>query len=489
MATLTDRFLTFIGLREAPGDGGYVDGDEDLYRRMTDTKRDLNEITHRRAVEISRMLWQRNPMAKRLIEIVLDMVLGDGIQLSAEEESVQEIVSEFWEDPVMRLDLRFRDLMRDLSIEGELILRAYEGGAGRVRLGYIDPDRVKDVYKDPDNMFVDDHIVLVPKDPGGPDETIECVKLEITGGSHSYDGDTFFYAVNRQLAATRGNPDLLALADWIDAHDQILFNALDRTGLQNAFVWDVLLMGADEGAIQKWVTEHGTAPRPGSVRVHNDSEKWEAIAPQLGAAELETVARMVKNLVLGGHGLPEAWFAEGDSANRATLAEQGTPTYRMIVARQKMVKAIVEDILAYVIEQAVEGGRLGKSVNRTVSVNLPEPSADDLSEMVTSLPQLANALMGAVGEKFISRESSRQVFLSMVGQLGIEFDPDDEAKKIEEEQAELDAEKEANAKAAMAMGLTPIMPGASPVQPAQPKPANGNGTNPQPQATPAPAAK
>lgn len=488
MATLTDRIRTFFGLAEASPEGGYVDADDDLYRRMSDSRRDLHEIQHKRAVEISRMLWQRNPMAKRLIEIVLDMVLGDGIQLAAEEDPVQEIITEFWEDPQMRFDLRFRDLLRDLSIEGELVLRAYEGGAGRVRLGYIDPDRIKEVRKDAENMFVDDTIVLMPKAPGEPDEVLECVKLEVTGQSHSYTGDTFLYAINRQIAATRGNPDLLALADWIDAHDQILFNALDRTGLQNAFVWDVLLMGADEGAINKWVDEHGTAPRPGSVRVHNDSEKWEAIAPQLGAAELETVARMVKNLVLGGHGLPEAWFAEGDSANRATLAEQGTPTYRMIVARQKLVKAMVEDLLAFVIEKAIEGGRLPKGINRTVNVNLPEPSADDLSEMVTSLPQLANSLMAAVGEKFISRQSSREVFLQMVGQLGIEFDPDNEAEKIEEEQEEIAAEKEANAKAAMAMGLTPAMPGAAPIQPAQPKPPAPNGKQPA-AAAPAPPAK
>jgi hypothetical protein len=484
MATWTERAASFLfgrTLKEASYDGGEIDPDDYLYRRVTDDKRDLNPITHQRAIEISRALWQRNPMAKRLIEIVLDMVLGDGLTLNAEDEDVQEIITEFWEDPVMRLDLRFRDLMRDLSIEGELVLRAYEGNAGgRVRLGYIDPDRIKQVLKDPDNMFVDDKIVLNPKEIGGPDEELQCVRLEVIGGSHEYTGDTFFYAINRSVAGHRGNPDLLALADWIDAHDQILFNALDRTGLQNAFVWDVLLMGADETQIGEWITKHGSAPRPGSVRVHNDSEKWEAIAPQLGAAELETVARMVKNLVLGGHGLPEAWFAEGDSANRATLAEQGTPTFRMIVARQKAVKYIVEDILQYVIEKAVEASRLSKTVNRTVSVDLTEPSSDDVTEMVTALPQLVNAMMGAIGEELISRESARTVFLQLVNGLGIEFDPESEVDKIEDEKEAEEAKAEEERKAAMALGLRPSLPGAAAIQPNQPVAPAANGKEPAP---------
>jgi hypothetical protein len=272
----------------------------------------------------------------------------------------------------------------------------------------------------------------------------------------------------------------MALADWIDAHDQILFNALDRTGLQNAFVWDVLLMGADETQIGEWITKHGSAPRPGSVRVHNDSEKWEAIAPQLGAAELETVARMVKNLVLGGHGLPEAWFAEGDSANRATLAEQGTPTFRMIVARQKAVKYIVEDILQYVIEKAVEASRLSKTVNRTVSVDLTEPSSDDVTEMVTALPQLVNAMMGAIGEELISRESARTVFLQLVNGLGIEFDPESEVDKIEDEKEAEEAKAEEERKAAMALGLRPSLPGAAAIQPNQPVAPAANGKEPAP---------
>ena len=112
-----------------------------------------------------------------------------------------------------------------------------------------------------------------------------------------------------------------------------------RSALQNAFVWDVTVSGADEAEIGRWLAAHGAAPRPGTVRAHNEKEAWGAVAPTLGAAEVETTSSLVKNLVLGGAGLPEAWFADGDAANRATLSGQMAPTYKMLAARQRTVRA------------------------------------------------------------------------------------------------------------------------------------------------------
>ncbi len=424
---------------EALDQGDAVDRDDYLYRRMTDSARDLNPITQDRAREVSHYLWRQNPFARRLIEMVLDQVIGDEVSFEAAEEDVQEVIDSFWDDPAMDLHLNFRGLLRDMSLDGELVLRTYKGHGGRVQIGYIDAGRIKAVYKDPDNALRDETIILKPTVTGGEDEKLEIISITPGKSKNSYSGDTFFWATNRPTAGTRGTPDLLAVADWIDGHDQILFNALDRTALQNSFVWDVELVGADEKRITEWTVMHGEAPRPGAVRVHNDAEKWTAVSPSLGAAETEVVARLVKNLVLGSTGVPEAWFADGDSANRATLAEQGSPTYKMIRSRQALVRAMLTRILTYVIDQAADAGRVS-SKDRSFSVNLPEPSSDDTTTLATALPQLTKAISEAISEKLISRKSARQTFLMVAAQLGIELDPTAEADQIEEEEQE-DLEK------------------------------------------------
>jgi hypothetical protein len=444
---------------EAVDVGDTVDYDDPLYRRMTATERDLNPVTQDRAREVSHYLWRQNPFAKRLVEMVLDQVIGDEVSFEANEEDVQEVIDEFWSDPAMDLNLNFRGLLRDMSLDGELVLRAFEGNAGRIQIGYIDAGRVKSVHKDPENALRDSSIVLKPKTPGEDDEKLEVIQIsrQTTGRGENrrlkrtYKGDTFFWAVNRPTAGTRGTPDLLAVADWIDGHDQILFNALDRTALQNAFVWDVELVGADEKRITEWTALHGEAPRPGAVRVHNDGEKWSTVTPSLGAAETEVVARLIKNLVLGSTGIPEAWFAEGDSANRATLAEQGSPTYKMIRARQALVRAMLTRILEYVVDKAVASGRV-TSTDLGFSVNLPEPSSDDTTALATALPNLTKAISEAIDQKLISRQSARQVFLMVAAQLGIELDPTGEADQIEEEEKD---------DLAATLAVPPVEPGAA----------------------------
>lgn len=443
---------------EAVDTGEYSEPDDAYYRRMSSTERDLSPVTQDRAREVSHYLWRQNAFAKRLIEMVLDQVVGDEVSFEATSDDVQEVIDDFWTDPEMDLEQNFRGLLRDLSLDGELVLRIYTGNAGKVQMGYIDSTRIKEVHKDSQNALLDKELLLKPSTPGGEDELAEIIHVSRsasgTGESRKvtrkYTGDTFFWAINRPTGGTRGTPDLLSTADWIDGHDQILFNALDRTALQNAFVWDVELMGADADRIGEWLNLHGEAPRPGAVRVHNDAEKWNTVSPSLGAAETEVVARMVKNLVLGSTGVPEAWFAEGDSANRATLAEQGSPTYKMIRARQSMVRAMLTRLLTYVVDKAKDAGRITSS-ELEFQVNLPEPSSDDTTALATALPQLTKAISEAISEKLISRKSSRQVFLMVAAQLGIELDPTSEEEQIEEEEAD---------DLAKTLAVPPIDPGA-----------------------------
>lgn len=413
---------------------GLIDTDDHLYRRLTGETRDLSPITQERARTVARYLHRQNPLARRLVEMTADFVVGDGLTFNAVDEDVQEIINEFWNDPTMKMNLRHRDLVVDFAVNGELFLRAYDEN-GKVMLGYIDPDRVRGVLKNPENAFVDQSIELFSKRMAGGVEEIPIIQSTATKAGLEFEGEVFAYFINRPVGATRGTPDSLALADWIDGYDQVMFNALDRASLMNSFIWDVTLKSADADQVGEWAKMHSSAPKAGTVRVHNDYETWQAVSPALGAAETETISRLIKNLILGGAGVPEGWFADGDSANRATLAAQGDPTYRMITARQRLVGAVFEDIAQYVIAKAIEAGRLPKGIDRTVTVTLPDPSVEDTKGIAAALPQLMGALTAAKDSKFISEDSARKLFLSIAGQLGIELEPEKELEMIEEEAA------------------------------------------------------
>lgn len=453
-------------LREGvPLAGDYGEMDEEGFRRITSSRRDLNPLALERAQAVSFKLWRENPMARRIIEMIVDFVVGDGLRIEAPDERVLQVVeAEFWNDRSLRLDLRHRGFVRDLSINGEIAFRGFVNDTiGRTRIGYIDPARIKDVRKHPDNLLIDHSIVLRGPLAAADVEVLIVNVDESDPSAPQLVGDAFYYGINRPTIAHRGTPDLLALADWIDGYDQTLWNLVERSGFQNAFIYDVTLDGASALEIDDWLRKHGNAPRPGTVRAHGSSEKWEAVSPALGAAETVPAARTIKNYALGGAGVPEAWFADGDSANRATLSAQGDPTYRMLTARQAEVRYVFEDILAWVVDRAIFHGRLPDGVDRTLRIITPEPSTKDLTAITGSLAQLTAAIEAAVEADLISKASARKVWLGLASQIGLELDPEEEEEAIAEEkkadeEADVPPVRTPELDALTAIGLDPVAP-------------------------------
>lgn len=425
------------------GSGATIDADENEFRRLTGTSRSLSTIEMDRAQAIALHLWRRNPMAHRLTEMLADFVVGDGITFEAEDPDVMEVMDEFWHDPKMQLHLRHRDLVRDQSIYGEQAWEAVVNEtSGRVRLRYIDPDRIKDVKVNSENALEDAAVILKPKDVGSPPIVLPTVTFddETDPTAPKWEGKSFYFGVNRVAGQSRGVPDLLAIADFADGYDQLLFNSIERSALINGFVWDVTLTGSTDTQVNEWAQKHGEAPPPGSVRAHNDKETWAAVAPNLGNADMMALGRPVKNMALGGFGAPEAWFAEGDSANRATLAAQGDPTYRLITSRQTVVGAAWTHVFGFVIAMAIDAGRLPVNVNREFRVILPEPSSADMAALGTTITALTTALAAAEEAGWLSKDTARSIFAAVVSGFGVEVDPKDEEAKVEDEADEAEQE-------------------------------------------------
>src|SRR5258706_9141916 len=95
---LVNGAAALLGLQEAsslPTD--YEDPDLNLpghqaaqnWRRLTQSKADLNPITHQRMLDIALHLFDRNPLGRRILEVVKDFVIGDGIDIDTPDETVK----------------------------------------------------------------------------------------------------------------------------------------------------------------------------------------------------------------------------------------------------------------------------------------------------------------------------------------------------------------------------------------------------------------
>lgn len=419
--------------------GVTVDADDENWRRLsTDGRRDLAPVTQRRAQELAVYLWEANRLGNRLIELPLAFLLAEGVSLQVEDPEAQGWLDEMWLDPVNRLDLTLENKARELAMYGEQCWPAFVNEiSGRVRLGYIDPSLIDQVIVDPHNGALPIGIavlkpsgkrklyrVIVNADeddvfpPGSPARRLRDGMV---------DGQCFYFRVNHLTAGRRGRPDVLSAIDWCDGYEQLLFGELERGTAMRSAIWDVTLKNATAEEVKERAKEIET-PAPLSVRVHNDSETWAPLAPQLGAGDASVAARLFRNHVLGGSTIPEHWYGDGGDVNRATAGEMGEPALKVLAMRQRTLKLVLEELGRFTIRQRLAAiGRSVVDLSRDKAFQpravFPELTRRDLAKATTALAQLASALLPLIERGLMTEETALRAIALVAAQLGLEIDP------------------------------------------------------------------
>ncbi len=298
-------------MREAySGVGQMIDNDDADWRPLSgDALRDLLPMNQRRMQDIAAYLWESNTLANRLIELPVAYILADGVKLKADDEIIQKLLTDFWEHPVNLMDIKLVKKVRELSMYGEQCYPTFVNEySGAVRLGYLDPCLIATVVVDPDNAEQPIGIITNLTKKGvskrfkvivnGAEEEMFTARTIAIRDTFT-DGDCFYFKINDLASGRRGRSDLLSQIDWLDSYDQFLFGELDRVQFLRAFMWDVTLTGANEEEV-KQKAKSIRAPKPGSVKIHNEAEIWKAESPSLESSDSETSAKLFRNHVLGG---------------------------------------------------------------------------------------------------------------------------------------------------------------------------------------------
>lgn len=330
--------------------------------------------------------------------------------------------------------------------------------------------RLMGVFTDDDgNIMVDDERNYLPSDndqvsglsPTGemptevapqylnPDNVAGEGKLmpQNRARQYRYAGACFYFAVNKVTNATRGTPDLLTVADWIDAYDQFLFARLERELLMNNFVWDVTVAGGTKQAIDEFLKAN-PPPKPGTVRAHNERVTWEAVTPKMESKEAAQDADLFSAQVATGAALPKTWINSGLDVNKASAPELAEPSWKSLAMRQRYVRYMIETMVRFVLDQAemsgrvarrpmIEGELLPEAWN--IEITMPDIRARDIANAGDVLAKVATALAVAKADDAIDTQVEQDVLALLIEQLGIEVDKDAMRVRVQKEKAEDEA--------------------------------------------------
>lgn len=421
-----------------PMGGILVDPDDNIYRRLTNgakfQRRDLSPLQQDRMLEIAWYLWEQNPFARRLITLMTDLILGEGWVVEVTDQRFQDEIDKTWNHRVNQIATRIREFSNALSLNGELILPvATNPFTGRPQIGFLDPYQVKDIRPDPGNVLVPDLVVL-KQTPGQPEQTLKIVRENPETGE--WEGECFYFGINKLPNSLRGRSDLMPLADWLDLYDQYLFAEVERLHLLSAFVWDYKIEGAkSDQEIQAKLAKFPT-PKPGSVFAHNEKETLEARTPDLKAQDRSEAGRMLRTHIAGSYGFPLSYLGEIDS-NRATIEGQNDTMLKTPAARQIEFGRFLDMIVRFTLSSTRRTNPiLFRDADPGYKIRVPEIKSKDIARVGTVLAQVVGAMDTSMANKTASRKLTVQVLVAMLKQLGVEADP---MEVLEE--ADLEAEE------------------------------------------------
>lgn len=429
---------------------------EDIgYAALGARRTDVPAYTQQRMQEVALGLYRSNHMAKRLLEIIIDFVLGDGVKVvarhedEATREAIQECLDDFWEDPINEMDRKNPQRLTELNLWGEILMPVMVNDlTKRVRLGWIDPACIAGVEldpitKEPARVKLDQ---VAQNDVG--QEYLDVIRYSHADGT--IVGNCFFYQINTIVSSSRGMSEFFTSADWFDIIDETLKVESDRSKVLQEYIWDVEIEGGTPDVIAAFIKSQ-RRPKPGAMRVHNEKVKWQAIAPDLKAYENSRLSKDLKSYVLGGFGYPDHWFGAGGDANLATAEMMSEPTRKALKRKTRQFTFLLKDICRFVLVQAAQPSGMLAGVQNfdpledCFEITVPDIGGPDVAKVGAALQQITTAIGLALTSKLVTEETAREMFAAVASLTGVEIDPTAEGDKIDQasqEQAKLEQQQQ-----------------------------------------------
>jgi len=513
---LRERVLEAVGIPTAQQIGeqvkeayisGYNDGNDDPaqgdfkkgglgYKKLSDNYVRSGKIDFTQAITVAWELWQKSPIAKRVLAMKRDHIIGHSAEPSASNDDLQMLLDDFWDSN--KMDKRASEFTMQLFGFGEQCFPAFvRESDGRVLLGYIDPQSIVSIVKNPDNTMEDYAVVCEKYNADGSystekrvyriireaedysdgdtvtstqyegklvtweQATLQDWEMEVLAkyDRPEYDGSCFYTKVNSVSNQSRGMSDLLQVGDWIDQADDVLFALADREQYAGYFSFDVTATGLDPDAIRTRSNEiRMNPPRKGSVNVHNEHEIWELFSPDLHQSGSIETFRAILGLILGGMGFPVHWYGYGDDANRATATVQANPTEKSLEHDQGVVRDMFLKMCQFVADQAEIANNYTAQDDDEIKLNLPEVSTRDFGVLAASVQGMTVALSNMVAEGWITNDKAAEINAKMLAEFDVKIDVTEELAQAERDgrQDDLDAMARQNGQLQQAMAMAGI---------------------------------
>jgi hypothetical protein len=374
---------------------------------------ELRPETRRKWAQKARYAWMNDPMAGAAVDLMNDFTFGRGIpKPRAEDEDVQTVLDEFWDDPDNQLTMTSYAaqvaLGTDLSLQSNLFLLMFDGDDGKIKLGLLNHDDVMDVVRDPDYRLRILYYVAKKREIEWDFEN-DAPKLDLTNTQKQMqtwyyehwqnidaakearrtvpkppkkklaEGRVYHIAINRTSEMAFGVPTMQRTLRWFGAYNDFMKSRVDMVKAAAAFIMQRKIKGTENqltkmasraitrrsdlaGAAYEGSDVQAPPATSGNIANVNEAASLEPLKLSSGAGEASSDAEMLRAQVSAATRFPQHYLGDAGSANLATATAMELPVLKAVEARQEVFENAIRWALDRVIEKAVDSGRLDPNV-------------------------------------------------------------------------------------------------------------------------------
>lgn len=293
--------------------------------------RDRLPYDHQDILQQALDAWRSNPLARRIVGLTSQYVVGGGIHIQSNHPGTDEFLNKWWRHELNQCVLRVYEWCDELTRSGELFFLLSTDSAGMTYVRAIPATQI---------------IALETEENDLQQETAYHHQVGVLGEETiwpAYDSRMdspdqtvmLHFAINRPPGAVRGESDLAPLLVWLNRYSIWLEDRARLNRYRNAFYFVVKARFLSEAErANRQAVLNAIPPTPGSILVTDESEHWDVIHPKLESHEANSDGLSIKKMIAAGAGLPLHFLAEPESSTRSTAEAAGGPTFRHFEQRQ-----------------------------------------------------------------------------------------------------------------------------------------------------------
>ena len=344
--------------------------------------------------------WRKNPMAWRVINTTVNYVVGQGINFTSKNASMNDFIQRFWLHRKNYMELRLVPMCEELCRSGDLFVLLFRNQVdGMSYIRFVTKDQIQKIETASNDWETE--LIFFEAPPPGEYEPRRWLSPEHPEAGMA-DAVMLHYSVNKPMGALMGESDLTTIIPWLLRYSRMLEDRVRLHWAARAFLY---LVTVPSNKVDSKSQQYGSPPESGSIVVKDESETWETITPSLRGADAGYDMKAVRNMIDAGSGFPPHWRGEGGDVNVATAEAMQGPPERFLQKRQQYFLWLLEDILYQAFLRAVEIGAEPAvpetNYNQLFIVDAGDVSlrdnsllADAASTMSTAFSQLQNTILG-----------------------------------------------------------------------------------------------